>query len=116
MDRVDVRLTQCQMRALRRMSTLTGRSVAGLIREGVDKFLSGGTGISRKERLGRASGRGVPRVTLFVDTSGIYAVLDRGDADHPTGDSSLDRMPPRRGGVSHEQLRRNGDRRGPGLA
>lgn len=41
MTRVQVQLTDQQIRALKKRSAATGRSVADLVREGVDRFLGG---------------------------------------------------------------------------
>jgi len=54
MRRVQVRLTKAQLEALRHESGCTGRSVADLIREGVDRRLTERTAISRDERIRRA--------------------------------------------------------------
>jgi predicted PP-loop superfamily ATPase len=54
MIRTQVQLTDAQLKALRRASAATGRSVADLIRQGVDHYLAGQTELSREERIERA--------------------------------------------------------------
>jgi len=54
MTRTQVQLTQNQVRALRRASAATGKSVAELIRKGVDQFLSGQSEVTPEERIERA--------------------------------------------------------------
>jgi hypothetical protein len=54
MIRTQVQLTGEQMAALRQVSTSTGRSVADLVRQGVDQYLSGCRGPAPKERIARA--------------------------------------------------------------
>jgi hypothetical protein len=49
-----VQLTEIQLKALRQASAATGRSVADLIREGVDQYLAGRTDVGREERVERA--------------------------------------------------------------
>jgi hypothetical protein len=54
MVRTQIQLTPDQYDALRRLSSETGRSLADLVRQGVDTFLSGQGGKSREERVERA--------------------------------------------------------------
>jgi hypothetical protein len=54
MTRTQVQLTDRQLRALRHASAATGRSVADLIRQGVDQYLAGRTEPSREDRIERA--------------------------------------------------------------
>lgn len=56
MIRTQVQLTDRQLKALRDASSATGRSVADLIREGVDRYLAERTEVSREERIQRAIG------------------------------------------------------------
>ncbi len=60
MVRTQVQLSEQQLQALRKLSATTGRSIAGLIREGVDHYLNSQKGASRQhqiERALRAAGR-----------------------------------------------------------
>jgi len=54
MIRTQVQLTDRQFKALRHASSATGRSVADLIREGVDRYLAGQSETGREERIERA--------------------------------------------------------------
>jgi hypothetical protein len=54
MIRTQVQLTDRQLKALRHASAATGRSVADLIRQGVDQYLAGRSEIGREERIERA--------------------------------------------------------------
>jgi hypothetical protein len=54
MIRTQVQLTDRQLKALRQTSAATGRSVADLIRQGVDLYLSGRSELGREERIERA--------------------------------------------------------------
>jgi hypothetical protein len=54
MVRTQVQLTDRQLRALRSVSAATGRSVADLIRQGVDQYLAGRSKLSREEQIERA--------------------------------------------------------------
>ena len=54
MVRTQVQLTDQQLEALRRTSVATGRSVADLIRQGVDVYLAGRSELGREERIERA--------------------------------------------------------------
>jgi hypothetical protein len=54
MVRTQVQLTEQQLDALRELSTATGRSVAELVRLGVDLYLSAQHRPTRKEQIGRA--------------------------------------------------------------
>jgi hypothetical protein len=56
MVRTQVQLTDRQLKALRHASAATGRSVAALIREGVDHYLAGRSELGREERIERAIG------------------------------------------------------------
>jgi len=49
-----VQLTDGQIKALRHASAATGRSVADLIRQGVDQYLAGRSELGREERIERA--------------------------------------------------------------
>ena len=54
MTRTQVQLTDRQLEGLRRTSAATGRSIADLIREGVDHFLAGTSELGREQRIERA--------------------------------------------------------------
>jgi len=54
MVRTQVQLTEKQLEALRHDSAATGRSVADLIRQGVDRYLAGRSELGREERVERA--------------------------------------------------------------
>jgi hypothetical protein len=54
MVRTQVRLTERQLDTLRELSTATGRSVAELVRLGVELYLSSQHRPSRKEQIDRA--------------------------------------------------------------
>lgn len=54
MVRTQVQLTEQQMKALRRIAGSNGRSIADLIREGVDLYLSSQLRPSREEQIARA--------------------------------------------------------------
>ena len=51
---MQVQLTERQLTALRQLSAKTGRSLADLIRQGIDQYLSEGHEPSREERAERA--------------------------------------------------------------
>lgn len=50
MIRVQVRFTEAQMKALRRLSERQRCSVAQLVRESVDQYLAGNDGLSMEEK------------------------------------------------------------------
>ena len=54
MIRTQIQLTDGQIKALRHVSAATGRSIADLIRQGVDEYLAGRSEIGREERIERA--------------------------------------------------------------
>jgi len=54
MIRTQVQLTEGQLESLRQASAATGRSVADLIRQGVDLYLAGRSELGREERIERA--------------------------------------------------------------
>jgi Ribbon-helix-helix domain len=54
MIRTQVQLTDAQLKALRQASAATGKSVAELVRQGVDQFLAGRSELGREERIERA--------------------------------------------------------------
>jgi hypothetical protein len=54
MTRTQVQLTDVQLKALRQASAATGKSVAALVRQGVDQFLTGRSELGREERMERA--------------------------------------------------------------
>jgi hypothetical protein len=54
MVRTQVQLTEEQMRALRQEARASGKSIAELIRLGVDRYLEGRNEIGREERINRA--------------------------------------------------------------
>jgi ribbon-helix-helix CopG family protein len=54
MIRTQVQLTDNQLKALRHASAETGKSIAELIRQGVDQYLAGRNEPSREERIDRA--------------------------------------------------------------
>jgi len=56
MTRTQVQLTERQLEALRRDSAATGRSVADLVRQGVDQYLAGRSELGRDVRIEGAIG------------------------------------------------------------
>ena len=56
MTRTQIQLTAKQLQALRQVSAATGRSIADLIRQGVELYLSVQMGSSHEERRERAIG------------------------------------------------------------
>ena len=52
--RTQVQLTERQLRALRQLSAKSGRSVADLIRQGIDEYLASGREPTQEERRERA--------------------------------------------------------------
>lgn len=54
MTRMQVQLTEEQVQTLRRLSAETGRSIADLIREGVDRYVRAEKRGDRKEQIERA--------------------------------------------------------------
>jgi hypothetical protein len=54
MIRTQVQLTDRQLQALRSASAATGRSIADLIRQGVDQYLAGRSELNREEQIERA--------------------------------------------------------------
>lgn len=52
--RTQVQLTERQLRALRQLSAKSGRSIADLIRQGIDQYLASGHEPTREERRERA--------------------------------------------------------------
>jgi hypothetical protein len=84
MIRTQVQLTESQMKALRQASAETGKSVAELIRQGVDRYLAGRNQPSREERIRRAiraAGRfssGVSDVSVNHDKYLAEAYLQTG--------------------------------------
>jgi hypothetical protein len=54
MTRMQVQLTETQLRGLRQLSIASGRSLADLVRQGVDVYLSTQPRASRAERIERA--------------------------------------------------------------
>ena len=54
MVRTQVQFTDEQIRSLRRLSTTTGRSVADLVREGVDRYITATNPPDMEERKRRA--------------------------------------------------------------
>jgi len=104
MVRTQVQLTGQQIGELRKLSLSTGRSVADLVRQGVDsllqakstsrpalqveralriagKFSSGSTDVSTHHD--RYFAESISPMNVFVDTSAIYAVFDRGSIRGP---------------------------------
>jgi len=60
MVRTQVRLTEDQLHTLRRLSATTGRSIAGLVRQGVEHYLSTqqhGASEQQIERARRVAGK-----------------------------------------------------------
>ncbi|MCX6545077.1 MAG: ribbon-helix-helix protein, CopG family [Acidobacteria bacterium] len=55
MIRTQIQLTQEQATLLKRMASASGRSMADLVREGVDQLLRDHAGLSRAERMTRAA-------------------------------------------------------------
>ena len=101
MIRTQIRVTEEQGQALREQAAQENVSVAELVRRAIDAFIRsdslafGATGSCPqgcravrfgKERYLNPSRRGVggsvPFFMIFVDTSALYAVLDRSDANH----------------------------------
>ena len=54
MVRTQIQLTEDQLKALRSVSAATGKSVAELVRQGVDRYLAARNQITREERIERA--------------------------------------------------------------
>lgn len=54
MVRTQVQLTKIQLESLRQLSAETGRSVADLVREGIDQFVARRHGASREAQVDRA--------------------------------------------------------------
>lgn len=54
MVRAQVQLSTEQLEALRKLSATTGRSIAGLIRDGVDQYLHSQKSVSRDQQVERA--------------------------------------------------------------
>ena len=54
MIRTQVQLTEDQMRALKRLSSASGHSIADLVRQGVDHLLALQSAISKEDRIERA--------------------------------------------------------------
>lgn len=54
MIRIQVQLTEEQAAALKGIAAASGRSIADLVREGVDSMLQGGGEAARKQRQARA--------------------------------------------------------------
>jgi hypothetical protein len=54
LTRVQVQLTETQLRSLRQLSAKSGRSIADLIRQGIDQYLASGREPTREERRERA--------------------------------------------------------------
>jgi hypothetical protein len=54
MIRTQVQLTESQMKALRQLSAATGKSIADLVRQGVDRFLAANPAHDREQRVRRA--------------------------------------------------------------
>ena len=54
MTRTQVQLTGSQLKALRQAAAATGKSVAELVRQGVDQYLAGRAELGREERIARA--------------------------------------------------------------
>ena len=72
MIRTQVHLTEQQLAKLRRMSSASGKSVAELVRNGVDDFLAG----SCLPGLRTASGGSLQEMTVFADTLALYSLLE----------------------------------------
>lgn len=83
MIRTQVQLTEAQMKALRELSVSSGKSIADLVRQGVDRFLALQPSLNRKERIERAmrvAGRfksGTPDVSTHHDRYLAEAFNDR---------------------------------------
>lgn len=54
MIRTQIQFTEGQMKALRQLSASTGKSIADLVRQGVDRYLAVQVGLSSQERIERA--------------------------------------------------------------
>ena len=54
MIRTQVQFTEDQLSALKRMSIATGKSMAELVRAGIDQYLCAKTGPAPEERIARA--------------------------------------------------------------
>ena len=54
MVRTQIQLTDQQIKALRRLSAETGKSIAELIRQGVEQYLGARRGFDRKRQIERA--------------------------------------------------------------
>jgi predicted DNA-binding protein len=53
--RTQIQLTQAQATQLKRLASTSGRSMADLVREGVERLLHDQTGLSRSEQMARAA-------------------------------------------------------------
>lgn len=54
MIRTQVQLTEDQLKALRHLSAITGKSIAELIRNGIDQYLAGKRVLKAEDRIERA--------------------------------------------------------------
>jgi predicted DNA-binding protein len=54
MVRTQIQLTEHQLKALRQLSAMTGRSAAELIRNGIDQYLAGRRVSKAEDRIERA--------------------------------------------------------------
>jgi hypothetical protein len=54
MTRTQIQLTEEESKALRQLSAATGKSIAELIRNGIDQYLAGKGVADPEERIGRA--------------------------------------------------------------
>ena len=73
MVRTQVQLTEQQIKALRQLSAETDRSIADLIREGVNLYLDARKGPSREELVRRALG------VIGMSSSGLSDVSENHD-------------------------------------
>ena len=56
MIRTQVQFTEEQIKALRQLSASTGKSIADLVRQGVDRLISVQVALNSEERIERAKG------------------------------------------------------------
>ena len=54
MVRTQIQLTETQLKALRQLSAMTGRSLADLVRQGVDLYLGAQGRVNREQQIERA--------------------------------------------------------------
>ncbi len=78
MVRTQIRLTEEQMQALRRLSSVQGRSMAELVRAGVDRILKETTHSAAAQRFLNAAGRFNSRLGDVSENHDRYLAEDFG--------------------------------------